>query len=91
MINESLDVFFVDFGVEVVKGSVKGVGILDAPTNVISDGSILTTDYLLTVQSSKFPNCLYGDSITVAGIAYKVRESRQTDDGKLTEILLMKV
>jgi len=52
---------------------------------------VLTTDYLLTVKTSTFGSAKYGDSITVAGAAYQVRESRQLDDGKLNEILLTTV
>lgn len=91
MLSENLDVFFGAFASDVVHGSVTGKGILDAPTNVIADGMVLTTDYLLTVKTAQFSGAKYGDSITVDGTAYKVREARQIDDGKLTEILLTKV
>lgn len=91
MLVENLDVFFDAFGSDVVFGSVTGKGILDAPTNVIADGMVLTTDYLLTVKTSTFSSAKYGDAITVDGVEYKVRESRQIDDGKLSEILLTKV
>lgn len=91
MLGEDLDVFFGVFASEVVFGSITGKGILDAPSNVLADGMVLTTDYLLTVKTSAFGSAKYGDAITVDGAAYKVRESRQIDDGKLSEILLTKV
>lgn len=91
MLSENLDVFFGVFASDVTFGSVTGKGILDAPSNVIADGMVLTTDYLLTVKTAQFGSAKYGDSITVDGEAYKVRESRQIDDGKLSEILLTKV
>ena len=90
MLSENLDVFFDAFASAVVFGSITGKGILDAPSNVIADGMVLTTDYLLTVKTAQFGNAKYGDAITVDGVAYKVRESRQIDDGKLSEILLSK-
>lgn len=91
MLSENLDVFFGAFASDVVFGGVTGKGILDAPSNIIADGMVLTTDYLLTVKTSAFGTAKYGDAITVDGAAYKVRESRQIDDGKLSEILLTKV
>lgn len=66
-------------------------GIFDAPTRVIDGGMVLTNDYTLTVKTSDFGAALYGDSITVNGVAYKVRETRQMDDGALSEISLQKV
>lgn len=91
MLTENLDVFFDAFAVTVVSGAVTSKGILDAPTNVIGDGMILTNDYILTVKTSDFGDLLYGDSITVDSVSYQVRETRQIDDGKLSEIILMKV
>ena len=91
MLSEDLDVFFNDFAVTVVIGSVTGKGILDAPTHMISDGTILSNDYILTVRTSVFGAPLYGTSIKAGGISYTVRESRQIDDAAFTEILLSKV
>lgn len=91
VLSENLDVFFDAFASSVVYGSVTGKGILDAPSNIIADGMVLTTDYLLTVKTADFGSAKYGDAITVDSISYKVRESRQIDDGKLSEILLTKV
>lgn len=88
---DDTDVFFNFFASDVVFGTIVGKGIFDAPSNIIADGMVLTTDYLLTVQTAVFGAAKYGDTITVDGYAYKVRESRQIDDGKLSEILLTKV
>jgi hypothetical protein len=91
MLSENLDVFFDAFASPVVFGKITGKGIMDAPSNIIADGMILTTDYLLTVKTAVFGSAKYGDNLTVDGVAYKVRESRQIDDGKLSEILLTRV
>lgn len=91
MLTENLNVFFDAFASSVTAGSVTAKGILDAPTNMIGDGMVLTNDYSLTVKTADFGGLLYGDAITVDGVAYQVRETRQIDDGKLSEILLMKV
>lgn len=91
MLTENLDTFLAVFGVDVVFGSVRGKGILDAPTNVIGGGMVLSNEYLLTVKTADFADAAYGDSITVGGTAYQVREARQIDDAAFTEILLTKV
>jgi hypothetical protein len=91
MITEDLSVFFNDFGVTVVWSSVTGKGILDAPTNVMGGGMVLSNEYLLTVKTAEFGGAMYGDLMTVNSVSYNVREARQVDDGVLTEILLSKV
>lgn len=89
---EDLDVFFSTdgFGVSVTKGNVTSVGILDMPTEVIADGVVLTTDYKLLVKTSDFTSITRGDAITVDGTDYTVREPILMDDGKITQIFLMK-
>jgi hypothetical protein len=91
MFNEIPDVFLADFGVPVTAGNVSGVGILDMPTQVISDGMVLSTDYALTAKTSEFGGLLYGDGITVDGVNYQVREVRKLDDGKFCEISMSKL
>jgi hypothetical protein len=88
---EELDLFLSDFGVPVSAGAVTGVGVLDMPSQVVADGMVLTTDYKLTVKTSVFGGLLYGDAITVDGIAYQVREAMKVDDGRFTELMLTKL
>lgn len=90
---EDLSVFFdlQGFGVPVVYKGITGVGILDMPSEILADGVVLSTDYKLTVQSSVFAEFLNGDTVTVDGKAYKVRNPSLVDDGKITEVMLMKV
>lgn len=78
------------FGKPVVAGAVSGYGILDVPTQVIADGMVLTTEYRLTVRTDQFGGLKYGDSVTVDGVSYVVREPMLVDDGLLTEVLLTK-
>jgi len=52
---------------------------------------VLTTDYKLMVESSAFNNFQYKDDVIVDGVAYQVREPVLLDDGKITEVMLMKV
>jgi len=91
VIGDDLTVFFGDFAHTVVWSTVTGKGILDAPTNVMGGGMVLSNEYLLTVKTSEFGGAGYGDNITVNSVLYQVREARQVDDGALTEILLSKV
>lgn len=91
MIAESPDLFLADFGVPVVFGSYTGMGILDMPSEIIAGGMVLTTDYQLTVRTSTFPGMDRGDSITVNGVAYTIREARTQDDGVFSNVFLSKV
>jgi hypothetical protein len=89
-LTENLGDFFNDFGVSCTAGAVTALGILDMPTQVLAGDQILSTDYTLTAKASDFGNLLYGDAITVAGVAYTVREARLIDDGALVELGLQK-
>jgi hypothetical protein len=85
-ITEDLDSFLVDFGVSCTAGATTANGILDMPSQVISDGMVLTTDYTLTARTSNFGSLIRGDSITVDGTAYTVRETMLLDDGKFVQL-----
>lgn len=89
-ITEELDAFLADFGVSCTAGATTANGILDMPSQVISDGMVLTTDYTLTARTSKFGSLIRGDSITVDGAAYTVRETMLISDGKFVQIALQK-
>ena len=89
-LTEDLSGFFNDFGVSCTAGAVSALGILDMPTQVLAGDQVLSTDYTLTAKASDFGNLLYGDSITVAGVAYTVREARLIDDGAIVELGLQK-
>ena len=90
---EDLSVFFdlEGFGVPVVHEGITGVGILDMPSEMLADGVVLSTDYKLTVRTGVFNESLSGDTLTVDGVSYKVRNPSMMDDGKITEVMLMKV
>ncbi len=89
-ITEDLDVFLADFGVSCTAGATTANGILDMPSQVVSDGMVLTTDYTLTTRASNFGSLVRGDSITVDGTSYTVRETILIDDGKFVQIALQK-
>jgi len=89
---EDLSVFLssADFAVSVTSGSTSGLGILDMPSEIIADGIVLTTDYKLTCESSKFGNLLHSDAVSVDGANYTIRSVNLIDDGKFVELMLMK-
>jgi hypothetical protein len=89
-ITEDLDIYLADFGVSCTAGSTTANAILDMPSQVISDGMVLTTDYTLTTRASNFGSLVGGDSITVDGTAYTVRETLLIDDGKFVQIALQR-
>lgn len=89
-LTEDLSIFLDDFGVSCTAGAVSGIGILDMPSQIISGDMVLTTDYTLTCRAVDFGELKFGDSITVAGTAYQVREVRKLDDGAFVEIGLQK-
>jgi hypothetical protein len=90
-LTEDLSLFLNDFGVTATSGAISALGILDMPTQVLAGEMVLSTDYSLTARYADFGGLVYGDGITVDGINYQVRETRQLDDGAFVEIGLMKL
>ena len=90
--DEDLNVFLSadEFSVPVVAGAASGQGILDMPSEIIADGVVLTTDYKLTCEASKFGSLLHGDAITVNTIGYTVRNVALIDDGAFCEVMMQK-
>jgi len=89
-ITEDLDIFLADFGVSCTAGAVTANGILDMPSQILSDGMVLSTDYTLTARASNFGTLIRGSSIMVDSVAYTVRETMLIDDGKFVQIALQK-
>ena len=90
--NEDLSVFLNvnEFAVPVTAGSISGLGILDTPSDIIADGVVLTTDYMLTCEASKFGNLTYGAGVTVDGYPYTVRNVSLLDDGSFCQLMLQR-
>lgn len=89
-LTETLDVFLADFGVSVTNGVTSTTGVLDMPSEIIAGGMVITTDYALTIKASVYPNLKHGDSLTVNGAAYTVREVRLQDDGAFAVVYMNK-
>ena len=82
---ENLDVFLADFGVSVTAGAVSGHGLLDMPGELVADGMVISTDYMLTAKADDFGSLLYGDSILVNSDLYSVRQVLLIDDGRMIQ------
>lgn len=90
-LSDDLGVFLGDpFSVSATYGNTTADVLLDQPSQVIAGDMVLTTDYQITAKASDFGSLVGGDSITVDGKAYVVRETRLMDDGLLCEITLQK-
>lgn len=90
MVSENLDAFLADFGVPVTNGVTATTGVLDMPSEVIAGGMVITTDFMLTIKASVYPNLKYSDALTVNGVPYTVREVRLQDDGSFATVYLAK-
>lgn len=88
---EDPTIFLSDFGVSVTANGTTGMGILDMPGEYVADGRVITNEYLLRAETSKFGGVTYNDPITVDGEAYTVREAPlMVDDGTFCLVLLTK-
>jgi len=83
-------IYLADFGVDVAAGATTGLGILDMPSEVVIDNQVITTDYVLTCEASKFSNLLYGSQVTVNGVAYEVRTAMLMTDGAFVQLSLQR-
>ena len=88
---EDLDVFFSDFNDTVVYDSATYKGILEQPDEIVADGVVMTTDYMLTAKTTDLGALIFDAALTVNGTAYKVRSTRKIDDGSFCILSLMKV
>ena len=87
---EDLDVFFSDFNDTVVYNSATYKGILEQPDEIVADGVVMTTDYMLTAKTTDLGALIFDAALTVNGTAYKVRSTRKIDDGSFCILSLMK-
>lgn len=83
--------FLSDFGLPVSAGATQGVGILDMPGEYVIDEAVISTDYALRCEASKFGALQYGATVAVGSTSYTVRENRLLDDGLFCLITLSKI
>jgi hypothetical protein len=86
---EDQSIFLADFGLPVVANGVSGLGIYDAPGEYVGgDGAMMLSDPTVRCLGSLVVGLQYGDTITVDGLAYSVRENRPLFDGIWNQVFL---
>lgn len=91
MIGEDPTLYLQDFGVTVQAGGVEGLGILDTPGDYIQNERVISNEYVLRAETTRFGSLAYNDSVSVAGESYIVREAPlMVDDGTFCLVLLSK-
>src|SRR5712664_673843 len=81
-----------DMGIAVTVGGVGGIGLLDEADQIlvqdVNRGEVVATATTLTIQTSAFPTAKIGDTVSVGGKSFTVRERLRESDGGLTKLLL---
>ena len=90
MLTDDPSIYLADFGVTVTAGATSGRGILDMPSEILLDNQIISTEYTVTCEASKFGALLYGSQITVNGAAYLVRAAVLLTDGVFVQLSLQR-
>jgi hypothetical protein len=65
--------------------------LLDTKTQDIFGDDVLSNEYVITFPKNSLPGVRKGDTGTVDGVSYKVREVKFISDGSLKTALLTKV
>ena len=90
MLTDDPSIYLADFGVSLTAGAVSGMGILDMPSEILLDNQIISTEYTVTCEASKFGSLLYGSQINVNGVAYEVRAAVLLTDGVFVQLSLQR-
>ena len=90
MLIDDPSIYLADFGVTVTAGAVTGTGILDMPSEILLDNQIISTEYTVTCEASKFGDLLYGSQVNVNGAAYEVRATVLLTDGVFVQLSLQR-
>jgi hypothetical protein len=85
---ENLSVFFEDFGVTVVAGALTTLAIFDMPDENVLGDRVQSTEYTIVFPTGALGTLEYGSAVTVSGVAYKVRQVHQIEDGALQRATL---
>jgi hypothetical protein len=86
--SEDTSALFRDFGVTVTHGARTARAILDQPTTAMLDGGLAITDYQITLAADELATLGTGDTVSIGGAAYTVREVYLLDDGAMKRAVL---
>lgn len=70
-----------EFGVDVSIHGTSGRVLYEQPGKVVLGGMQLSSDYAIEYDPDHFVPIAYGQSVTVAGKVFSVREDGPSDDG----------
>jgi hypothetical protein len=91
-VDDDLPVFFSDFGVDILVGSVvyEKAGLLDEIDELVNTGRFESADvgeYISVVTRTDYPVLFVGDSFVLDSRTLTVRQRLKEGDGKLTRLL----
>lgn len=84
------DVFLADFGLDATSGSSNGKVLFDQPDNTAFGEMVQITEYTATFRAVDFPTLSVGNTLTIAGATYTVREVAKVEDGAFARATLAK-
>lgn len=61
-------------GVSVTAGAVSGTGLFDQRSELVMSDQVIALELALTVETAVFGHLTYGETLTVAGNQYTVRQ-----------------
>ena len=90
--SENLAGFFStsEFAVTATWGVLTAPVILDTPDQLLFGGGQQFTDYRMTYAAGNFSGLDAGESVSIGGVSYTVREARAMDDGAIMVATLQK-
>lgn len=91
---EDLSVFFstAEFAHQATWGVMTTAVLFDQPAEDILGGRAQSSEYEVTMPAGEFAGINRGDTITVGGVSYRLREKpRLVGDGALKSLLLERV
>ena len=93
MFAEDLTVFFsaTEFATVATWGALSANVLLNAPTEDLLGGRTQGIAYEALLAASAFPGIARGDEVTIAAVAFVVREVPAVGDGALKRLLLATV
>jgi len=79
-------------GVPVIWGAISGEGILESNAELVSDGNVISVEYMLhNLPVAQFGALKYGDQVTVNSLVYAVREPMVIGDGRFMMVSLQRL
>lgn len=91
---EDLSVFFstAEFAHQATWGAQTAAVLLEQPTEDILGGRAQSNEYEVTMPAAQFAGINRGDTISISGVTYRLREKpRLIGDGALKSLLLERV